>query len=143
METSRQCSDRQLEPNLFSNKINDFLIIKIKFRALSRRAGRTTLRFQGVRELAKKAGVTANTVTRTENGADAVIGLALKSHRGITGAGRHALRGTPARISRKRNANSSGGVFLSGGRRAGWIHAATGSIFANFLPSARVAICRS
>jgi transcriptional regulator with XRE-family HTH domain len=41
----------------------------------------------GVRELAKKAGVTANTVTRIENGADAKQSTIEKLQQALEGAG--------------------------------------------------------
>jgi transcriptional regulator with XRE-family HTH domain len=41
----------------------------------------------GVRELAKKAGVTANTVTRIENGADAKQSTIDKLQQALEGAG--------------------------------------------------------
>jgi len=41
----------------------------------------------GVRELAEKAGVTANTVTRIENGADAKQSTMDKLQRALEGAG--------------------------------------------------------
>lgn len=41
----------------------------------------------GVRELAEKAGVTANTISRYENGADALGGTLAKIERTLTEAG--------------------------------------------------------
>jgi transcriptional regulator with XRE-family HTH domain len=41
----------------------------------------------GVRELAKKAGVTANTVTRIENGADAMQSTMNRLQQALEGAG--------------------------------------------------------
>jgi transcriptional regulator with XRE-family HTH domain len=55
-------------------------------RAIQIRMGRAAVGW-GVRELAKKAGVTANTVTRIENGADAKQSTIDRLRRSLEAAG--------------------------------------------------------
>ena len=55
-------------------------------KAIQLRMGRAAVRW-GVRELAKNAGVTANTVTRIENGADAKQSTIDRLQRALQAAG--------------------------------------------------------
>ena len=52
-------------------------------------------------------------------------------------------RSAPPRGSRGNETPTISQAACSSRGRRRWVHAATGSIFASFLPSARVAICRS
>lgn len=61
----------------------------------------------GVRELAKKAGITANTVTRIENGADAKQSTMDKLQRALEAAGVEFINGDQPGVRLRRRGASS------------------------------------
>jgi len=67
----------------------------------------------GVRELAKKAGITANTVTRIENGADAKQSTMDRLRRALEAAGVEFINGDQPGVRFRRRGASSAPRFTT------------------------------